>query len=418
MSRENGSAWVKWLIFAAVVAVTAGGGIWYWKAPHGTDPNYRTAEIARGDIIQTVTATGQLDPMTNVLVGTQVSGTIQKLYVDFNSLVTNGEPIAQLDPANYKAQLAQAQGNLANAKATLELAQAEVERNKSLYDSQIIDQSDYDTAVATFHQGQAQVEINDASVQQAKVNLAYTTIYAPVDGIVIARDVDVGQTVAASMSTPTLYQIANDLAHMQIDALVSEADIGGVQTNQSVNFTVDAYPLRTFQGTVLQIRNNAQTNQNVITYDTVIGVDNSDLKLRPGMTANVSIITAAHNNQIRIPNAALRFHPADVVVTNTVAQTDGQASSGGGDTGQSGHKPGGGHAHAEHPSRTVYLLHTDGSGKQTAEPVQVRVGISDGVFTQVNEGLKEGDMVIVGENSVSADNSQGGSNPFGGMRRF
>jgi HlyD family secretion protein len=407
MARDEGSVWIKWLIVIVVVAALAGGGFWYWKSPRDADPDYKTAPVTRGDLIQLVTATGQLNPMTNVLVGSQVSGNITKLYVDYNSLVTNGQVIAQLDPANYKAQLAQADGDLANAKAGLELAQAQAERSKALFDSKIIAQSDYDTAVAALDQAKAQVQIKEASLQQARVNLAYTTIYAPVDGIVISRDVDVGQTVAASLSAPTLYEIANDLAKMQIDALVSEADIGGVETKQMVNFTVDAYPLRTFQGSVLQIRNAAQTNQNVITYDTVIKVDNSDLKLRPGMTANVSI-------------TALRFHPTDVTVTNAPAPTGAEAAQGrSGQAGQAGHKGGGGHSHGEHASRTVYTLQTGPDGKQTVSPVQIKVGISDGVYTQVTDGLKEGDMVVIGQNPVGGDSAQGpSSNPFGGMRRF
>ena len=423
MARDDGSVWIKWLIVIVVAAALAGGGYWYWRSPHDTDPDYKTAPVARGDLIQLVTATGQLNPMTNVLVGSQVSGNITKLYVDFNSLVTNGEVIAQLDPSNYKAQLAQADGDLANAKAGLELAEAQAERSRALFDSKIIAQSDYDTAVAALDQAKAQVQIKEAAQQQARVNLAYTTIYAPVDGIVISRDVDVGQTVAASLSAPTLYEIANDLSKMQIDALVSEADIGGVATNQTVNFTVDAYPLRTFQGSVLQIRNAAQTNQNVITYDTVIKVDNSDLKLRPGMTANVSVITAERDNELRIPNAALRFHPSDVNPTNApapAAPTRADAGTGqSGQTGQSGHK-GGGHSHGEHALRTIYTLQTGADGKQTASPIQIKVGISDGVFTQVTDGLKEGDMVIIGENPVGGDPGQGpASNPFGGgMRRF
>jgi HlyD family secretion protein len=423
MARDEGSVWIKWLIVIVVVAALVGGGFWYWKSPRDTDPDYKTAPVTRGDLIQLVTATGQLNPMTNVTVGSQVSGNIKKLYVDYNSLVTNGQVIAQLDPANYKAQLAQAAGDLANARAGLELSQAEAERSKALFDSKIIAQSDYDTAVATLHQAEAQVQIKEASLQQAQVNLAYTTIYAPVDGIVISRAVDVGQTVAASLSAPTLYQIANDLSKMQIDALVSEADIGGVETNQMVNFTVDAYPLRTFQGSVLQIRNSPQTNQNVITYDTVIKVDNADLKLRPGMTANVSIITAERDNEMRIPNAALRFHPADVTVTNTQAQPGAtRAEAGPGEarqSGQAGHKGGGGHSHGEHASRTIYTLETGADRKQTVRPVQIKIGISDGVYTQVTDGLKEGDMVVIGQNSIGGDTSQGpASNPFGGMRRF
>src|SRR5581483_2452867 len=257
--------------------------------------------VTLGDLIQVVTATGQLNPETNVTVGSQISGIINKISVDYNSPVTNGQVIAQIDPITYKALVALAKADLASAKANLELMQAQEERSNALYQSQIVSKSDMDTAVATLHQAQATVMMKEASLEQAEANLSYTTIYAPVNGIVISRNVDVGQTVAASLSSPTLFMIANDLSRMHIDALVSEADVGGIKTKQAVNFTVDAFPSRTFSGTVLQIRNAPQTNQNVITYETIIGVDNSDLKLRPGMTASVCIITDARTNVLRIP---------------------------------------------------------------------------------------------------------------------
>jgi HlyD family secretion protein len=437
MARDDGSIWIKWLIALAIVALLAGAGFWHWKGPRDDDPQFRTAVVTNGDLVQLVTATGQLNPMTNVLVGSQVSGNIKRLYVDFNSIVTNGEVIAQLDPANYNAQVAQMRGDLANAKAALELAQAEEERSQALYESKIVAKSDYDTAVAALHQAQAQVMVKEAALQQGEVNLAYTTIYAPVDGMVISRNVDVGQTVSASLSAPTLYVIANDLAKMQIDALVSEADIGGIETNQHVSFTVDAYPLRTFQGTVLQIRNSPQTNQNVITYDTVIKVDNSDLKLRPGMTANVSITTAERDDVLRIPNSALRFHMADTSTNNSSASGasggrtnagPGARVGGGGEGGGrrseagggGGGRPGsGGHARGERSTRTVYVLETDATGKQTAKPTQIKIGISDAINTEVLSGLKAGDQVIIGQSSSSSDTAQApSSNPFGGMRRF
>ncbi len=415
MARDDGSIWIKWLIALAIVALLAGAGFWHWKGPRDDDPQFRTAVVTNGDLVQLVTATGQLNPMTNVLVGSQVSGNIKRLYVDFNSIVTNGEVIAQLDPANYNAQVAQMRGDLANAKAALELAQAEEERSQALYESKIVAKSDYDTAVAALHQAQAQVMVKEAALQQGEVNLAYTTIYAPVDGMVISRNVDVGQTVSASLSAPTLYVIANDLAKMQIDALVSEADIGGIETNQHVSFTVDAYPLRTFQGTVLQIRNSPQTNQNVITYDTVIKVD----------------------DVLRIPNSALRFHMADTSTNNSSASGasggrtnagPGARVGGGGEGGGrrseagggGGGRPGsGGHARGERSTRTVYVLETDATGKQTAKPTQIKIGISDAINTEVLSGLKAGDQVIIGQSSSSSDTAQApSSNPFGGMRRF
>jgi len=417
---------MKWLIAVLVIAGAAGGGAWYWKQHEEKGPDYKTATVTRGDLIQVVTATGQLNPQTNVTVGSQVSGIISKLYVDYNSPVTNGQVIAQIDPVTYKALVALAHADLASAKASLELAQAEEERSNALYQAQIVSKSDMDTAVATLHQADATVMMKQASLDQAQANLSYTTIYAPVDGVVISRNVDVGQTVAASLSAPTLYMIANDLTRMQIDALVSEADIGGIEMNQAVNFTVDAFPSRTFPATVVQIRNAPQTNQNVITYDTVIGVDNSDLKLRPGMTANVSIITAARTNVLKIPNGALRFHPpeapdarkeAGTGASNSVPQTGAMRAEGG----PGSHPNGGGGAHprSERTSHTVYILDKAPDGKEIAKPVQIKTGINDGIFTQVTDGLKEGDEVIVGINFSTGASQSSSSNPFGGgMRRF
>jgi len=418
-----------------IVAGLAVGGVWYWKRPSDKDPEYKTMPVTIGDMIQTVTATGQLNPVTNVQVGSQVSGIISKLYADFNTLVTNGQLIAQLDPSTYKAQEAQARGDLANAKAALELAQAEAERSETLYQSKIVAKADNDTATAVLHQAEAQVSIKEASLSQAQVNLAYTSIYAPINGVVISRNVDVGQTVAASFSAPILFQIANDLGQMQIDALVSEADVGGIETNQTVNFSVDAYPPRTFHGTVTQIRNAPQTNQNVITYDTVISVDNSDLKLRPGMTANVKIITAQRNQALQIPDGALRIKPPEAAAvdpktnsapaSNTVPQVAdaGQRGGGGGSGGQRGGNGagrsggGGNHSRGERSVRTVYQLAQGPDGKQKVLPVQIRTGIDDGFYTEVVDGLKEGDQIIVGQNlpaGASAQPAQG--NPFGGGR--
>ncbi len=436
MSKVKRSGFAGWLIFVVIIAGLAAGGIWYWKHPADKDPEYKTAPVTVGDMIQTVTATGQLNPVTNVQVGSQVSGIISKLHADFNTPVTNGQLIAELDPSTYKALEAQAKGDLANAKAALELAQAEEERSNALYQSKIVAKSDYDSAVASLHQAEAQVSIKEASLSQAQVNLAYTYIYAPINGVVISRSVDVGQTVAASFSAPILFQIANNLAEMQIDALVSEADVGGVETNQTVNFNVDAYPPRTFHGTVTQIRNAPQTNQNVITYDTVISVDNSDLKLRPGMTANVSIITAQRNHALRIPNGALRFRPPDVAAvdpktgptsaSNNMPQAAdaGQRSSGAGAGGQrgsggTGRSGGGGNRpKGERSAHTVYQLVVGSDGKQKATPVQIRTGISDGIYTEVTDGLKEEDQIIVGQNLPAGASAQPpAGNPFGGGRR-
>src|SRR5580693_2226245 len=335
-----------WLVLAIVVAGLVGGGIWYWKHQASDAPDYKTALVTRGDLVQAVTATGQINPVTNITVGSQVSGIISKIYVDYNSRVTNHELVAEIDPSTYKALVAQARGDLASAQAANDLAKAEMERADALFTNSILAKSDFDSAVATAHQAEATVMIKQAALDQALANLAYCSIYAPLDGVVLSRNVDVGQTVAASFSAPTLFIIANDLTKMQIDALVSEADIGGIDTNQAVNFTVDAFPMRTFRGVVAQIRNAAQTNQNVVSYDTVITVDNADLKLRPGMTANVSIVTAQKNNALRVPNAAMRFRPPDTAPdTNKPALASaatGGAPPGGGPGGGGGQRGSGG----------------------------------------------------------------------------
>ncbi|EEF59889.1 efflux RND transporter periplasmic adaptor subunit [Pedosphaera parvula] len=452
LKRDSVFSLVTLLVVIVLLAVAAGTGIWIWKNQGEKEPEFRTAQVTKGDLIQAVTATGQLNPVTNVQVGSQISGIIDKLYADFNTTVTNGQLIAQIDPATYKAALMQSQGDLANAKATLELAQVEAKRAEELSKNRLISQSDYDKAVATLHQSEANVQIKDAAVVRSKVDLDRTTIFSPIDGIVISRNVDIGQTVAASLSAPTLYVIANDLSKMQIDAVVSEADIGGIETNQTVNFTVDAFPTRNFHGTVWQVRNSPITNQNVISYDTVIGVDNKDQKLKPGMTANVSIVAAQRNETLKIPNGALRFRPQETgetkkpavspVLSNAVAQasggvtapeggTPGQARPDGANGGNG--RPGGGgrrsagqtgHAKGEHgsPIRTVYVLAQNENGKgQAPKPIQIKIGISDGVNTEVLEGLKEGDQVIVGQLVVGAAPAAAApSNPFGGggMRRF
>ncbi|MDB6122604.1 MAG: efflux transporter, family, subunit [Pedosphaera sp.] len=445
--NKAGFGWLTWLVIIVIVAGLAGAGIWVWQRQDNKEPEYRTAPVSRGDLTQLVTATGQLNPMTNVQVGSQISGIISKLHVDFNSPVTNGQLIAQIDPATYKAAVTQAQGDLANAQSVKELAQVEANRAEELFKNKLISQSEHDKAVATLHQAEASITIKQAQLERANVDLNRTTIYAPIDGIVISRNVDVGQTVAASLSAPTLYIIANDLKQMQIDAVVSEADIGGVETNQNVNFIVDAFPYRTFHGAVLQVRNSPITNQNVISYDTVIGVDNKDQKLKPGMTANVSVIVAQRNNAFKIPNGALRFKPPEAEAkkpseptgsaTNAAAVVPGAAPSesgsgqsrpggrGEGRSGGGGNRPGGSRPKGERPNsnRTVYVLAEKEGGKgQMPKPVQIKTGISDGISTEVLEGLKEGDVVIVGQNvSSSAPAQSGTANPFGGgggMRRF
>ena len=403
--------WKRVVIIASVI-VLAGLGVWYFKFREDSAPQYQTIQVTRGDLTQFVTATGQLNPVTNVQVGCQISGTIDKLYADYNTPVTNGQLVARLDPATYQAIFHQTEGDQANAEAALELALVNARRSKELFDAKLIPQSDYDQAVATLHQAEATVKVKKAATEKAAVDLQRCTIYSPVNGIIISRSVDVGQTVAASLNAPTLFVIANDLTKMQIDANVAEADVGGVEEDQNVDFTVDAFPNRTFHGQVVQVRNSPLTVQNVVTYDTVIGVNNSDLKLKPGMTANVSIIIAERSNVFRIPNAALRFRPPEAA-TNAApraAGAGGGAGAGARPAGSGGGRPKG----DRRPARTIYVLKDD-----KLQPVQVKTGITDGIYTEVTDGLSENDKVV-----TSATYKQGvgasaqPASPFGGMRRF
>src|SRR5689334_15509717 len=252
---RNKRGWVKWLvIFILLGAVGYAGWQWYGKREKDSPIEYKTAPVARGDVIQQVTANGQISPVKNVTVGTQVSGIVKDLYVDFNSRVTNGQLIARIDPSTYEQNLEQAEAELANAKAGLEYAQLSYKRAKQLTAAKLSPESDYDKAAVDLHQAEANVRTHEAAVRRSKVDLERTTIFAPIDGMVITRAVDIGQTVAASFNTPTLFNIANDLSKMQIDAMVSEADVGGVEEDQGVTFTVDAFPQRKFRGSVKQVR--------------------------------------------------------------------------------------------------------------------------------------------------------------------
>ena len=369
------------------------------------EAEYQTAIVARGAITQAVTATGTLNPVVNVQVGSQISGNIQKLFVDFNSPVKAGQVVAQIDPAVFQASVTQAEGDVANARAALELARVTAKRTEELVAKQNSAQSELDQAVAALHQAEAMVTIKEGALQKARVDLDHCTITSPIDGIVISRSVDVGQTVAASLSAPVVFTIANDLAKMQIDANVAEADIGTVEAGQKVDFTVDAFPKRTFHGEVVQVRNAPLTVQNVVTYDTVIGVDNKDLKLKPGMTANVSIIIAHKDDVMQVKNAALRYRPSDA--TPAPSASAGPARSPGGPRSDAGSRE-------RRTERTVYVLR---GGRP--QPVQIKTGISDGISTEVSEGLKEGDQVVTAElNPAATTSASAPPNPFGGGRRF
>jgi HlyD family secretion protein len=363
---------------------------------------YQTATVTLGAITQAVTATGTLNPVVNVQVGSQVSGNISKLFVDFNSQVKAGQVVAQIDPALFQATVTQAEGDVASAQAALELAKINAKRTEDLFARKTSSQADLDQATANLHQAEANLKIKQGALDKAKADLEHCTITSPIDGVVISRSVDVGQTVAASLQAPVIFQIANDLTKMQIDSNVAEADVGMVQVGQDVDFTVDAFPAQTFHGKVVQVRNAPITVQNVVTYDTVIGVSNPDLKLKPGMTANVSIISARKDNVLQLKNAALRYHPAEAAPAEVASRSHSRS----GGRGTSGRERG-------TSERTVYRL----SGSRPA-PVQIKTGISDGIVTEVVEGLKEGDRVVTAEMASKSQPASTPANPFSGGRRF
>jgi HlyD family secretion protein len=465
------------LAIIAVIALFGLGGWAYFRGQNRVE--YRTAKVERGDIEATISATGNPNAVVTVQVGSQVSGNIKELHADFNTKVKKGQLVARIDPEIFEAKVNQAKGNLdnakaailnaramlqkteadvANAKASLEAAKANVakakvavldagiklksrielfkeggiseeERDsaKATSDSNVAAQeaaqaqeeaarftiraaqAQYEVAVAQLAGAEAQVKQNDAALKQAQIDLDHTYIRAPVDGTVVSRNVDVGQTVAASLSAPTLFLIAQDLTKMQVDTNVDEADIGRVRVGQPATFTVDAYPGETFRGKVVQIRQAAINVQNVITYDAVIAVSNPDLKLFPGMTANVKILVDRQEKVLKIPNAALRFRPPDFKEQPKRAGDASVRTAQGPPTGEGA--PGFRGARKAGGDQTIWVLGDD----RKLRPVTVKLGITDGSFSEVTEGnLREGQEVIVGLVPKEGQAAGGPTQPFGG----
>ncbi len=386
----------------AALALACGTG-WYFvqRARRPPPPRFVTAPVDRGRLVASVTATGTLSALVTVQVGSQVSGRIAEIRVDFNSPVKKGQVVAKIDPQLFmasmeqaKANLLSAQGNLLKAKASALDADRISQRDKDLRAAKLIAQADADTADANAQVAHAQIAASEgdlaqarASMHQAEVNLDYTTIISPTDGVVISRSIDVGQTVAASFSAPVLFTIAKDLTKMQVDTNVAEADVGKLSAGMPVTFTVDAYPGERFHAKVRQIRFSPTTVQNVVTYDAVIDVDNPDLKLRPGMTANVTFVYAERDEVIKVPNAALRFRPpADLMPS----PSPGAHRHGGGAGGGGGAWAGGRHSDLASDKRSVWVLHGD-----KPEKIDVKVGISDGTETEIlSDNLNVGDPLL------------------------
>lgn len=370
----------KAVIFVIIVMIIGATAYFFLRRDSSRD-NYKTEKIEKGDIQLAVTATGTVNAVVNVQVGTQVSGTISEIFVDYNSLVKRGQLLAQIDPANFESQVSQAKANLSSAEANHRKAQVvhadyvrTLARNKALMKKDFVSQSDVDTAQTNADSASAQVDAAKAQVEQmkaalkvAETNLGYTRILSPVDGTVISRSVDVGQTVAASYQTPTLFTIAQDLREMQIDTSVDEADIGKIKNQQNVEFTIDAYPEMTFKGVVSEVRNSPTTVSNVVTYDVIVKVDNLELKLKPGMTANVTIIIEEKKGVLRVPDSALRFKPAQVSKKST---------------GKNG--------------PAVWIM-----DKGKMKRIPVRTGISDGSYSELTSGALEEGMEVITESANS-----------------
>ncbi|WP_153132682.1 efflux RND transporter periplasmic adaptor subunit [Dechloromonas hortensis] len=388
----------KILIGVTVAAGLVGGGIWYAKqrAAQNPETRYKLATVEKGEVTQTVSANGTLNPVVLVSVGTQVSGTVRKLYVDFNDKVKAGQPLLELDDALVSATERQSAASVVNAQATLELAQANEARMKSLFAQEYVSKQEYDQASQALKSAKAQVALAKAQNERDRANLNFTVIRSPVDGVVIDRVVDLGQTVAASFQTPTLIKIAQDLSEMRIDTSFAEADIGSIREGQKARFTVDAFPNRNFVGEVQQIRLNPTNQQNVVTYNVRINVANPEQVLLPGMTAYVNIGVQKREDVLLVPNAALRFKPAEAAEKKAEngqkpASTAGMppAGEGGGPKG-----PGKGKKR-DGQSGTVYVL-ADGELK----PVSVQLGITDNRNTEVLSGdLAVGARIVTGENT-------------------
>jgi HlyD family secretion protein len=415
---------VPWVV---AVVVLATGAYWWTRRGDGeSETKFRVEKAERGSINETVAATGTLSAVTTVQVGSQVSGIVSRLHADFNSGVARGQLVAELDPTPFLATLDQRRADLVRAEVQARSAQIAFERQSRLLEQGLTSQAEYDLAKADFEAASAQVDQARAAARQAETNLAYTRIMSPIDGVVVDRQYDVGQTVAASFQAPTLFTIAQDLTKMQVQADVDQADIGKIQVGQKASFSVDAYPDTTFEGQITQIRLNATVNQNVISYPVIITVGNPEQKLRPKMTANVTIVVATEPDVLRVPNAALRFRPVETGPPGSgdSAGRPKDAERAAADMGRGTRglaaadelmRAAGGGGKGGRRKQNVYK--PEGAGGVKAVPV--RTGITDGRFTAILEGeIEPGDEVVVGlaTSKVEGTGSFPGAGPTGPSR--
>lgn len=371
MPKTKRFPWIKLLLLLLLLSGAAWGATSFFKEGSAEGPAFQTVVVDRGDVGMFIATTGQLNPVLNVEVGSQISGILQEILVDFNSEVTEGQILARLDPSTFEANVNQAEAELESAQAALELARVSARRIGQLQESGLVSQGELDQANANLQQAEAALRIRRHALERARTELHRCTIYSPIDGIVISRNVDVGQTVAASMTAPILFTIANDLSEMQINSNVPEADIGRIRPGQRAEFQVDAYPDETFTGAVIQVRNAPIVLNNVVTYDTVISVDNPGGRLKPGMTATLSIVVAEEKDVVRVRNAALRVRLPDHLRPPAPESIPEGA-------------------------RLAYRL-SSANGRSGMEPVPVITsGISDGVYSVVLSGLEVGDELVTG----------------------
>ena len=376
-------------LIAVAAVIIVGGGVWLFggaKAKHKV--TYATATIHKGEISESVTATGTIEPVTEVEVGTQVSGIISNIYVDYNSLVKKGQVIAELDKTTLNSELNSARANLASAKSELDYQTANYKRYKTLNEKGLVSRNDYEVAYLDYRKALETYNTTKESVKKAETNIGYATITSPIDGVVLSKSVEEGQTVAASFSTPELFTIAQDLTNMQVVADVDEADIGDVKEGERVSFTVDAYPDDTFEGEVKQVRQEATTTNNVVTYEVVISAPNADLKLKPGLTANVTIYTAERKGVLSVPSKALRFTPQK--------ETVGKMKI----------------VDAANAKNKVWTIEGN-----SIVAHKVNIGMTDGTNTQIVGGIAEGTKVVTGLNVMGGEEekpmeAQGESSPF------
>ncbi len=422
------------IIFLALITV----GYLFLSRGNGAEIRYRTDKVTRGNVVVQVRATGTVNPPLTIEIGSQVSGIISKLFVDYNSVVKKGDLIAVIDSTFLYAAVQQAEANVERNQAELNKAKRDLDRTSDLFKKSLVSQADLDAATATYESDVAQLKQSKAALNQARVNLHYAIIRSPSDGVIIERAVEVGQTVAASLQAPKLFSLATDLHHMQVEASVDEADIGQIQDGQSVTFTVDAYPELTFNGVVTQVRLNPVITQNVVTYTVIIGVNNPDLKLRPGMTATASILVDRRENVLRVPTLAIRFQPPQEVAdkfreTSSGGQFQRQGGGMGGQRsggfsqqqGSSGDRSGwrqrqggggtdhqgGGDNNSGGPVRVSRVWVLD--AQKNLRPVRVRLGLNDNRYIEVDsDQLKEGDEIVIGMMAGEAASNNGQTNPF------